>query len=164
MREIYIKPKSGLLNIGRQGENLASRVHLAEVPAEGQAVTIYVLRNGDSASYPASQVEVTDTEIIWTVTSADTGKNGWGKVQYRFTDSVTGEIVKTKIYDFVVGPAIDTEVGPAPDPYETWLDSLTDLAGQAQVAARDAVLSAGVVLNAESDGNGTVTISAEIGG
>jgi hypothetical protein len=35
---------------------------------------------------------------------------------------------------------------------------------EAAQEARDAVLSAGVVLNAESDGNGTMTISAEIGG
>ena len=138
MREIYIKSKGGLLPIGRRGENLAARVHLAEVPAEGQAVTVYVLRNGDSASYPASQVEVTDTEIIWTVTSIDTGKSGRGKVQYRFSDSVTGEIIKTEIYGFLVGLAIDTEVGPAPDPYESWLDSLTELAGQVQTDAERA--------------------------
>jgi len=138
MREIYIKSKAGLLPIGRRGENLATRVHLAEVPAEGQAVTVYVMRNGDTVAYPASQVEITDTEIVWTVTSVDTGKSGRGKVQYRFSDSVTGEVIKTEIYGFLVGLAIDTEVGPAPDPYETWLDSLTDLAGQAQVAARDA--------------------------
>lgn len=138
MREIYIKSKAGLLHIGRRGENLATRVHLSETPAEGQAVTVFVLRNGDSASYPASSVEITDTEIIWTVTSVDTGKSGRGKVQYRFSDSVTGEIIKTEIFEFVVGLAIDTEVGPAPDPYETWLDSLTDLAGQVQVDARRA--------------------------
>ena len=135
MREIYIKSKAGLLPIGRRGENLAARVHLAEVPADGQAVTVFVLRNGDSASYPASNVEITDSEIIWTVTSTDTGKSGRGKVQYRFSDSVTGEVIKTEIYGFLVGLAIDAEVGPAPDPYETWLDSLTELAGQVQVDA-----------------------------
>ena len=138
MREIYIKSKAGLLPIGKRGENLATRVHLSEVLAEGQAVTVYVLRNGDSVAYPASTVEITDTEIIWTVTSVDTDKSGRGKVQYRFSDATTGEVIKTEIYYFIVGLALDTEVGPAPDPYETWLDSLTDLAGQAQTAARDA--------------------------
>ena len=138
MREIYIKSKAGLLPIGRRGENLATRVHLAEAPADGQAVTVFVLRNGDSVAYPASTVEITDTEIIWTVTSVDTDKSGRGKVQYRFSDATTGEVIKTEIYYFIVGLALDTEVGPAPDPYETWLDSLTDLAGQAQTAARDA--------------------------
>ena len=177
MREIYIKSKAGLLPIGRRGENLATRVHLSETPADGQAVTVYVLRNGDSVAYPASNVEITDTEIIWTVTSVDTDKSGRGKVQYRFSDATTGEVIKTEIYYFIVGLALDTEVGPAPDPYESIVDRVADLAEDAQgyaeqaeeyaeaaQEARDAVLSAGVVLNAESDGNGTVTISAEIGG
>lgn len=138
MREVYIKSKAGLLPIGRRGENLATRVHLSEAPADGQAVTVYVLRNGDSVAYPASNVEITDTEIIWTVTSVDTDKSGRGKVQYRFSDATTGEVIKTEIYYFIVGLALDTEVGPAPDPYGTWLDSLTDLAGQVQVDARRA--------------------------
>lgn len=138
MREIYIKSKAGLLPIGRRGENLASRVHLAEVPADGQAVTVFIKRNGDSVAYPASQVEVTDAEIIWTVTSVDTDKQGRGQVQYRFHDAETGEVIKTEIYGFVVGLAIDAEVSPTPDPYETWLDSLTDLAGQVQTDARRA--------------------------
>ena len=138
MREIYIKSKAGLLPIGKRGENLATRVHLSEVPEEGQAVTVYVLRNGDSVAYPASTVEITDTEIIWTVTSVDTDKSGRGKVQYRFSDATTGEVIKTEIYYFIIGLALDTEVGPAPDPYETWLDSLTDLAGQVQTDARRA--------------------------
>lgn len=138
MREVYIKSKAGLLPIGRRGENLATRVHLSEAPADGQAVTVYVLRNGDSVAYPASNVEITDTEIIWTVTSVDTDKSGRGKVQYRFSDATTGEVIKTEIYYFIVGLALDTEVGPAPDPYETWLDSLTELAGRVQVDAERA--------------------------
>lgn len=184
MREIYIKSKAGLLPIGRRGENLATRVHLSEVPADGQAVTVFVLRNGDSVSYPASQVEITDTEIVWTVTSVDTGKSGRGKVQYRFADATTGEVIKTEIYYFIVGIALDAEVGPAPDPYESIVDRVADLVAEAKASAeqaetdaltaqesarvaqeaRDDVLSAGVVLNAESDGEGTVTISAKIGG
>lgn len=138
MRDIYIKSKAGLLPIGRRGENLATRVIYPGAPESGQAVTVYVLRNGDTAAYPASEIEITDTEIIWTVTSVDTDKSGRGKVQYRFADSVTGEVIKTEIYYFIVGLALDTEVGPAPDPYETWLDSLTGLAEQTQTAARDA--------------------------
>ena len=163
MREIYIKSKACPLHIGIQGENLASRVHLAKVPVGGQTVTVFVKRHGDSVAYPASNTEITDTEIIWTVTSVDTGKGGIGKVQYRFSDAETGKVVKTEIYDFIVGRAIDTEVGPAPDPYESIADRVAGLVAEAQ-EARDDVLSAEVVLNAESDGNGTVTISAKIGG
>lgn len=162
MREIYIKSKVGPLPIGIRGENLASRVHLAKVPVGGQAVTVFVKRNGDSVAYPASNTEITDTEIIWTVTSIDTGKSGRGKVQYRFSDAETGKVVKTEIYDFIVGRAIDTEVGPAPDPYESIADRVAGLVAEAQ-EIRDDVLSAEVVINAESDGDGTVTISAKIG-
>lgn len=162
MREIYIKSKVDPLPIGRRGENLASRVHLAKVPVGGQAVTVFVKRNGDSVAYPASNTEITDTEIIWTVTSIDTGKSGRGRVQYRFSDAETGKVVKTEIYDFIVGRAIDTEVGPVPDPYESIADRVAGLVAEAQ-EIRDDVLSAEVVINAESDGNGTVTISAKIG-
>lgn len=161
MREIYIKSKAGLLPIGRRGENLASRVHLAEVPESGQAVTVFVLRNGDSASYPASQVEITDSEIIWTVTSVDTGKSGRGKVQYRFADSVTGKVIKTEIYHFVVGLAIDTEVGPEPDPYETWLDSLTELAGQVQIDARAAESAAASAQESAGAASGSAGAAAQ---
>lgn len=191
MRDIYIRSKADPLHIGRRGENLASRVHLAKVPAGGQTVAVFVRRNRDSVAYPASNTEITDTEIIWTVTSVDTGKSGRGKVQCRFSDAETGKVVKTEIYDFIVGPAIDTEVGPAPDPYESIADRVADLVTVAQTAVRDAeseaarsetyagqavgyaetaqeardeVLSAEVVLSAESDGDGTVTVSARIGG
>ena len=184
MREIYIKNKAGLLPIGRRGENLATRVIYPGVPAEGQTVTVFAKRNGDSVAYPASSVEITDTEVIWTVTSVDTDKQGRGQVQYRYANSETGEVIKTEIFGFVVGLAIDTEVGPAPDPYESIVDRVADLVAEAKASAeqaetdaltaqesarvaqeaRDDVLSAGVVLNAESDGEGTVTISAKIGG
>lgn len=163
MREIYIKSKAYPLHIGRQGENLASRVHLAKVPVEGQTVTVFVKRNRDFVAYPASNVEIKDTEIIWTITSVDTGKSGKGKVQYKFSDVETGKVVKTEIYDFIVDPAIDTEVAPVPDPYEFIADRIADLVTEAQ-GARDDVLSAEVMLNAESDGDGTVTVSVKIGG
>ena len=177
MRDIYIKSKVGILPIGRRGENLATRVHLADPPADGQSVTVFVKRNDDSVAYPASNVEVTDTEVIWTVTSVDTGKQGRGHAQYRYANATTGEVTKTDIYAFVVGMAIDVEAGPVPDPYESIADRVADLAEEAQAyseqaneyaeaaqEARDDVYAAGVVLSAESDGNGTVTISAEIGG
>lgn len=168
MREIYIKSKAGLLPIGRRGENLATRVIYPGVPAEGQTVTVFVKRNGDSVAYPASEVEVTDAEIVWTVTSVDTDKQGRGRVQYRFSDAETGEVVKTDIYAFTVDKAIDTETGPVPDPYESIADRVADLVtdaeeyAEAAQEARDEVLGADVVLS--GDGDGTVTITARIGG
>lgn len=181
MREIFIKSKVGLLPIGRRGENLATRVIYPGVPEEGQAVTVFIKRNGDTVAYPASNVEITDTEVIWTVTSVDTGKQGRGQVQYRYSNATTDEVIKTDIYAFMVGRAIDAEVGPVPDPYESIADRVADLAEEAQASAeqaetdaltaqesarvaqeaRDDVLGAGVVLS--GDGDGTVTISARIG-
>jgi len=128
------------LFLGRQGENLATQIIFA-VPEDLQqyAAFVYVLRNGDDTTYPAANVEVADGSITWTITSIDTLTYGAGEVQIRFVDDET--IVKTIVFRSFVSQSIDMDAGDVPDPYETWLDSLVELAAETQQAARAAKLS-----------------------
>ena len=138
MRQIYIKSKA-MLHIGRRRENLATQVIYEGYPEDGYSVQVFVKRNGDMAAYPASNVVLDDTDrvIRWNVTATDTDKQGTGEVQFRYSNS-DGVVVKTEIYSFIVTAAIDADAGPAPDPYESWLESLTDLAEQVQTDAERA--------------------------
>lgn len=128
------------LFLGRQGENLATQIIFA-VPQDLQqyAAFVYVLRNGDDTAYPAANVVVADGSITWTITSIETQYYGAGEVQIRFVDDET--IVKTIVFRSFVSQSIDMDAGDVPDPYETWLDSLVELAAETQQAARAAKLS-----------------------
>lgn len=128
------------LFLGRQGENLATQIIFA-VPEDLQqyAAFVYVLRNGDDTAYPAANVVVADGSITWTITSIETLTYGAGEVQIRFVDDET--IVKTIVFRSFVSQSIDMDAGDVPDPYETWLDSLVELAAETQQAARAAKLS-----------------------
>lgn len=128
------------LFLGRQGENLATQIIFA-VPEDLQqyAAFVYVLRNGDDTAYPAANVVVADGSITWTITSIETQYYGAGEVQIRFVDNET--IIKTIVFRSFVSQSIDMDAGDVPDPYETWLDSLVELAAETQQAARAAKLS-----------------------
>ena len=128
------------LFLGRQGENLATQIIFA-VPEDLQqyAAFVYVLRNGDDTAYPAANVVVADGSITWTITSIETLTYGAGEVQIRFVDNET--IIKTIVFRSFVSQSIDMDAGDVPDPYETWLDSLVELAAETQQAARAAKLS-----------------------
>ena len=128
------------LFLGRQGENLATQIIFA-VPEDLQqyAAFVYVLRNGDDTAYPATNVVVADGSITWTITSVETLTYGAGEVQIRFVDNET--IIKTIVFRSFVSQSIDMDAGDVPDPYETWLDSLVELAAETQQAARAAKLS-----------------------
>ena len=130
------------VHIGRRGENLATQIVYDGYPEPGQSVQVFVERPGDSAAYPAARVELDDGEqvIRWTVTATDTDKQGKGKVQYRYEKN--GQVVKTEIFGILVTEAIDIDPQDPPDPYESWIDSLTELAGETQVNARMARESA----------------------
>ncbi len=122
----------GPLVLGRQGENRVTRIKYAYDPdwiGTEYSVEIYARRPREAAAYPVTYV--TDDRgsgvVTWTVSAADTGIPGRGRMQIRFV-SAGGEILKTESYDTETYSSIDTEVGDAPDVYETWLDALQELA------------------------------------
>lgn len=141
MRVVGIAPNSiGATVIGYQGENEATQVRIP-IPAScaGYSSTLYIQPPSGNV-YPASITETIGGVVVWTVTSADTINAGDGEIQLRFYED--SKIVKMAIYPIRIRRSIDSNPGPAPDPIETWLDTLTDLAeetaGYAAEAAEDA--------------------------
>lgn len=141
MRIINIVPNHiGAVDIGFQGENEATQVRIP-IPAScaGYSATLYIQPPSGNV-YPASLTEIVGGVVIWTVSSADTIYAGDGEIQLRFYED--GKIVKMTIYPIRIRRSIDSNPGPTPEPIETWLDTLTDLAeetaGYAAEAAEDA--------------------------
>ena len=85
MREIEVR-ELPYLPLGHQGENEAQRIvwrGLADSWARlyGEGVfALTVLREGDSAPYPAS-LKSENCDVIWTLSSADTAKAGEGMAE-----------------------------------------------------------------------------------
>lgn len=151
MKKVYVKD-SKVIELGRRRENKATQVISDLYPSSGYAVNIYVLRPGERVSYPAANV-VLDPDsrtVIWTVSDTDTDKAGHGEVQYRYQD-LQGTVVKTKIYQTFVAPTIDIPSGPAPDPYENWIETLTEQAASTDINARSAAQSASEAAGSEGE-------------
>lgn len=98
-----------VLNIGKQGENLARAVEFditkwQEEYGAGSAQLI-VQRNGDESAYHASITE-RDGIVTWAITSADTAKSGYGSAELLYaTDDVTAKGTVLTVY---VAPSVKT--------------------------------------------------------
>ena len=131
----------GWVRLGRLGENEYSVILFpcqsvyAEYP--DAAVTVLHQRPGDPAAYPVSSqyVQVIDGQVYWTVTSADLSKQGKGSAELIFTSG--GVIAKSMIYSTEIGPALDG-AGDPPEPWESWVQEVSDEADRAEDAALDA--------------------------
>lgn len=137
MREYKITDSTSDISLGIQGENLATMITMQLQPELlGASVDVHVLRPGESTVYPASAVEVVEGVLIWTVTAVETDIFGAGSVQIKFTKD--GTVVKTMVIRTHVARAMDSSPGEAPDPYETWLQTLEGVAQDARESADDA--------------------------
>ncbi len=125
--------------LGRQGENGVRQIcfdvsaWLAEY-GDG-AVALLAQRTGDDAPYPVT-LTAADGEATWTVNSADTAYSGTGRAELRLT--ADGVLKKSKIYGTVVDAALAPPSAEPPDPYDTWLDDMMDIAVRAEDAAERA--------------------------
>lgn len=97
-------------------------------------VQLLVLRSGDTAPYPVLLAQ-SGTEATWTVFSTDLAFPGELRAEYVYT--VGTAIKKSAVLRFFVARDIGAP-GAAPDPYEDWLEHLTELAAETQQAAIDA--------------------------
>lgn len=144
MRKIYVTSEATqVIDLGRRRENGATQVIFDLYPRDGYAVTIMVLRPGDTQPYPASDV-VLDTvarKVVWTITSTDTYRNGAGSIQYRYEDA-HGRVVKTKMFRTFVSRSVDCEAGTPPDAYSTWLETLVSQGAQTSINAQAAAQAA----------------------
>lgn len=137
MREIEVR-ELPYLPLGHQGENEAQRIvwrGLADSWARlyGEGVfALTVLREGDSAPYPAS-LKSKNGDVIWTLSNADTAKAGEGMAELTYT--VGGAIAKSRTWRTVVEPSLSANGTTKPPPaYQSWVDEVLQAAADAETA------------------------------
>lgn len=146
--------------IGKQGENDVTEIAFPIPPEYADwSYTVYVKRHRDASSYPAANIARQDGQIVWTVSDADTDKAGPGEVQIRFTSGT--DRAKTFIYQFVVSKSIDMNPGEQPNVYETWLDTLTELAEETHTNAENAAASEANAKTSEDNAKDSEEAAAE---
>lgn len=137
MREIEVR-ELPYLPLGHQGENEAQRIvwrGLADSWARlyGEGIfALTVLREGDSAPYPAS-LKSENGDVIWTLSNADTAKAGEGMAELTYT--VGGMIAKSRTWRTVVEPSLSANGTTKPPPaYQSWVDEVLQAAADAETA------------------------------
>lgn len=102
-------------------------------------VALSVMRQGDYQPYPVPIALEADGRATWTVSATDTARRGHIKAQ--LTYMVGTKVKKTCIYLFAVRDSLPSD-GPAPQPYETWLETLQAMTAQTTANAQSASQSA----------------------
>lgn len=129
--------------LGKQGENNAVRVvwpGIIESYAKlygGGDFSLVVLRPGDSAPYPAVVAEE-GTDLVWTVGSADTAKDGYGNIELTYT--VGGVVAKSQTWGTIVNTSLSgQEPGEPPEPQKSWVDEVLKAGASAEKASAESV-------------------------
>ena len=137
MRTIEVK-ELAYLPLGRQGENKAQRIvwpGIADSWARLYGAGVFaltVLREGDSAPYPAS-LKSENGDVIWTLSNADTARAGEGMAELTYT--VGGAIAKSRTWRTVVEPSLSANgTTEPPDAYRSWVDEVLQAAADAETA------------------------------
>lgn len=144
---IHVKPVNGTIHLGRTGENLAREVALplSEVAfGEGHAVLLHQ-RSGDRYPYPVEAV-TQGNDIIWTVTSADTGVCGYGQAELRWLGE-DGTVIKSKLYRTITQQSLQ-DPGEPPEGFVGYVNAV---ARDAQTAAAAAEASAALYAQVQKD-------------
>lgn len=131
------------LFIGRRGENEVTEVVFDFTEWQEQfgtgVIDLYVKRSVDFDAYPVV-LSVDGTVATWLVTAADTDVVGSGKIEFVYT--VDQKVAKSAIFPFYVGEDIGQASSEPPDPYESWIETLTELGTETQANAQAAAQSA----------------------
>lgn len=164
-KNIVIGSPLNSIAIGIRGENLATRLEfdctqLVSKYGLGAAV-LMIKRPGDAQAYPAV-IEQDGATVTWSVTATDTEKQGHGQAElFWYVDEL---LAKSIVYTLRIAADIGVAGSTPPDPYETWVDTLTELGAetlenaQAAEAARDSILD----LTADATVNETVGTPAVV--
>lgn len=141
-----------VLDLGRRGETGVTEVvfdlsaWLEEFGAGTAA--LYVRRAGDAAAYPVA-LTIEDGSAAWAVSNTDTNVKGYGAAELVLSSN--GVVKKSAVWPIYVGCDIGQPTGSPPDPYESWLETLTALGAQAQEDAQAAADSAADAASSASD-------------
>ena len=124
--------------LGNQGENGVTQIQfdVSEWQTEfGEgSLTVVAQRHGDDLPYP-----VVISNNIWTVSDADTAKRGTGKIQVAWV--VNGKIKKSVIHNTLVEPSLDENTVDPPDPYDNWVEYVSEVNDAADTAYSSATIA-----------------------
>ena len=130
--------------LGRCGENKATCVsfNISEWKKTYGDGTPYVLhqRNGDKQPYPCD-IEVNGSTVSWCITNSDLVVAGRGRVELQYYKDDT--LVKSETFTTVTERALGPASEKAPEPYESWMETMLHTATEAQESAEAAADSAG---------------------
>lgn len=129
----------GAVMIGYVGESGVTQVVLdfstwREAYGDG-VVTLGVQRSGDPSWYPVA-LDVDGTTAAWLVSKTDTNVEGVGVARFAYT--VGGAEKRSAVWQFFVDRGLQSPEGDAPDPYESWVETLTELGAETLQNAQDA--------------------------
>lgn len=133
---IDLVPKSGMIKIGKQGENRATRVILPNIRAGSGSILLLHQRALDKKPYPVPVAE-TSEGIIWVVSSTDTANQGRGQAELQWLGE-NGEVVKSVIYQTETSRSLSAPGAVPDEPMKPYVQAV---ARDAQ-AAKDAAASA----------------------
>ena len=88
-------------------------------------LSLIVKRNGDTLAYPVV-LATQDGVATWTVSNVDTAIEGTGEGQFLY--HVDEVLKKSLVFEFLVLRSLDNGAEP-PEPYESFLEQMTELAG-----------------------------------
>lgn len=137
--------------IGRRGTYDTEQVvfdvsYLANAYGDGVAV-LMVKRPVDDTAYPATTTQEGNA-VTWVITATDTSYKGHGECElFWYVDEA---LAKSVIYTIAVLRDIGETTEEAPDPYETWVDTLTDLGAETLQNAQAAETAQGLAEDAQT--------------
>lgn len=108
-------------------------------------VSLIALRPGERQPYLVANIAVNGDQLIWTPDGYDMQKAGLGSAVILYTQDADGKTIlgKSAPYKVTVGQTIPgTESAEIPDPYESWVATITAAAAQAAQSAADTADSA----------------------
>ena len=131
---------AGTLGIGYRGENDRTEVRFdfsawAEEFGAPGAVELFVRRQGDTDAYPIA-LTIDGSEAVWTVSSVDTAVEGLGEAEFVWL--LNGVVAKTAVWGTYVAPDIGQPASEPPEPYESWMEDLGEMAAGTLINAQRA--------------------------
>lgn len=146
-----------IIRIGYKGENIVTSITFdlkAWVESYGLGVvTLLVQRHGDTSAYLVP-LTIEDGSATWLITNTDCAKSGKGAIQLVYT--VGEKVKKSPVFAVTTSASLDGSDDP-PDPYDSWLATLTELTARATAASAESLANAE---SAQTSANNAATSEA----
>lgn len=165
---VYHVEALSVVKLGRQGESKTQQVQIdvsgwTQDNMSGATFMVAATRPGESEAYLPT-VSVSGNILTWTITGADTAKDGWGRAEVRAEKG--GMIRKSPVFRTFIAPSLEGN-STAPVEQPSWVQEIMESVGKAQRAAETAQQAATSAADSVStlhgwrfteEADGTVTI------